>query len=327
VAETLEARTLVLQQRMLRRLPASLWNTQDLDTTQAKLLGAIAHELATWFGEQDVVRTCTLLQEAGGIDLDFLLRDYGLKRYNQRPDALARQLARQILWTAKGTVYSMQEVARLLVDTLQLLGRSGRTQPHWWVAQHAPLTFARTYWQFCDVLGGTWYLYIGGNEIHVSQAPPAGANITPWQDGYTPTPNAGPPAFAQGWEDVQALDWVRVFDLAAMPWYIRVEPDGGLTITDTAPPSGRISTQPIQLLDGAGEAWGIQVDHLEPGIILVPLTTPQTNTTYWRLRDAGGAVWIVSLNAGAIHLSTPPAPLGWQETTPGGQPLDWVQFF
>jgi hypothetical protein len=323
VTPTPEARALVLAQRMLRRLPPSLWD-QGLETPQGKLYQAIAEELARWLEAWAIVRQCTLLQEADGVDLDTLLWDYALKRYNQRPDAYARQVARQILWTPQGTLYSLQEVARLLTDTPQLLGRSGRLQPHWWLAATRPITMPRTYWQLGDALGEVWYLSLQENDLVLSQWPPPGANVTPWPDGYSPIPGGGPPAYAGGWEDVATLYWFRVPDATRRLWYVSVGEGGSARLSLERPGPEPGTAVPLQLLDGNGEVWGLTVDHETVSLVLVPLTTPLRTPSYWRLVDTDGREWLLLVSQGSFFLDEPPAPLLWQDVTPGGVPLAWL---
>src|SRR5215813_14194720 len=90
--------------RMLRRLPASLWDIDPSSATlQRDIYKAIAEQLALWLENQAIARTMTLLLQAQGRDLDVLLADYGLQRYLQRPDAYARQIGEHILWHPTGT--------------------------------------------------------------------------------------------------------------------------------------------------------------------------------------------------------------------------------
>jgi hypothetical protein len=323
--QTIEDAALVITQRMLRRLPASLWD-QSLGTPQAQLYGSIALELARWLDAWALVRRCTLLQQADGIDLDVLLRDYGLMRFNRRPDAFARQIARQILWTPKGTLYSVQEVATLLTDAPQLCGRSGRLQPHWWVAMNQAVTMPRTYWQLGNALGEVWYLSFADNDICLSQYPPPGANSTPWPEGYTPVPGGGPPYYAGGREDVITLFWLQVPDETGVLWYLTLGTDGSCAVSLDLPITGPGTHTPVQLLDGHGEVWGLQVDRATRSLLMEPLSTPPTTPSYWRLRDPNGLDWIMAVNRGALITQRAPAPLGWIDMTPGGAPLDWVSF-
>lgn len=306
---------------MLTRLPQSLWE-QDPASVQGQLYSAVAAELATWLDAWAVTRDCTLLQRADGIDLDVLLNDYALKRYNRRPDAYARQLARQILWTPKGTLFSEQEVSQLLVDAPQLLGRSGRHQPHWWVAVCAPVTMPRTYWQLGSVLGEVWYLSLEENDVILSTSPPPGANMTPWPDGYTPL-LGGPPPFAGGRDDVATLFWLQVRDQTRQLWYLTIGAGGCVALSLTPPPYVPGTSQPLQLLDGYGEVWGVTMDAETVSLTIMPLTTPLRSPSYWRLRDTDGTDVLLAVSHGTLALRDPPAPIAWQDVTPGGVPLDW----
>lgn len=309
------------QTRLLNRLPASLWD-QSPETVQGQLYGALATELARWFETRRVVRDATLLQRAAGVDLDVLLRDYHLKRYNQRPDAFAREIARLILWTTKGTLYSLQDLAQLFVETPQLLARSGRHQPHWWTAIMRPLLMARTYWQFGAQNGQVWYISLEENSIAVGNFPPPGANMTPWPDGYAPT-LAGPPPYAGGLDDVMPVYWCLVPDQTDALWYMSIAPDGAIALAETAPGPEPGTTQPLHLWDGQGGVWGVQVDRNEQSLTVVSLSTPPTNPTYWTLVDELGDPWILYMREGALTLERPPASLLWSDVTPGGVPLAW----
>lgn len=320
---TLDDAALVVTQRMLRRLPASLWD-QSLGTPQAQLYGSIALELARWLEAWELVRRCTLLQQADGIDLDVLLRDYGLKRFNRRPDAYARQIARQILWTPKGTLYSVQEVATLLTDAPQLCGRSGRLQPHWWVALTHAIAMPRTYWQLGNALGEVWYLSLADNDICVSQYPPPGANTTPWPEDVTPIPGGGPPCYAGGREDVLTLFWLHVPDETGALWYLTLGTGGSLAVSLELSIVGPGTHAPLHLLDGQGEMWGLQVDRDTMSLVVAPLSTPPTTPSYWRLLDANAQEWILGIAQGTLLTQPAPAPLGWVDVTPGGVPINWV---
>ena len=324
-SQTIDEVALVVTQRMLQRLPASLWD-HSLETPQAKLYGGMARELARWLEAWDVVRRCTLLQQADGIDLDMLLRDYGLQRYNRRPDAFARQIARQILWTPKGTLYSLQEVATLLTDAPQLCARSGRLQPHWWVALNQAVSMPRTYWQLGNALGEVCYLSLADNDICLSPYPPPGANTTPWPEGYTPVPGGGPPLYAGGREDVITLFWLHVPDETGSLWYLTLGAGGSLAVSQDLRIAGPGTLAAVHLLDGAGEAWGLRLDRETMSLLLEPLSTPPTTPSYWRLRDPEGHEWILAVQQGALMTHPAPAPLGWVDLTPGGVPLDWVSF-
>src|SRR5580765_4158647 len=88
---TREDATARLLQRLLNHLPQSLWDTDPASpTVQRDLYQAFAERSAQFLDNLTIARKMTLLLEAEGLDLDALLRDYGLRRYLQRPDAYAR---------------------------------------------------------------------------------------------------------------------------------------------------------------------------------------------------------------------------------------------
>lgn len=318
-----------LTSSMLQRLPASLWD-QDPASVQGQLYAAMAAELLTWLDAWEVTRDCTLLQRAEGIDLDTLLVDYALKRYNQRQDPYARQIARQVLFSPKETLFALQDVAQLLTDYPQLVARSGRNQPHYWIAATHNLHMPRTYWQLTDHAGTAWYLSLEGYEIIVTSFPASGANVTPLPDG-TPVapPPAGPwhtwgydPAYATGRGDVETLHWFLVPDSTGAPWVITLNPGGALEVGGTVPAYGRGTTHPLRLLDGTATTWGLMVDEVTRSLVPVVLSEAEPVSSYWQLREPGGAVRYLAVEDRELWLVDTP-PLGWADTTPGAQPLDW----
>ena len=317
----LELAALDLQQRLLHRLPESLWDQSRL-TPQGQLYGAIAQELARWLETWTIVRDSTLLQRASGVDLDLLLTDYRLKRYNHRSDAFAREIARLILGTPKGSLYSLQDLTQLLVDTPQLCARSGRWQPHWWTAITRPITMARTYWQLGDQLGKMWYVSLAQNEITISDLPPPGANTTPWPDGYVPVPG-GPPPFAGGNDDVMPVYWFHLEDETGALWYFHIGEGGEAAISLERPGPEPGTTEPMRLWDGQGEVWGVMVDRQDFSLRVIPFTSPLLNPTFWTVIDDLDQAWLLFMREGALTLARLPAPLLWREMTPGGVPLAW----
>src|SRR5262252_1134822 len=133
--------------RLLRRLPPSLWDTDPASNTlQRDLYGAIAQEVGVWLSQLDTANQMTLLKEAQGIDLDVLLKDYGLRRYMQRPDDVARQIAEQMLFRPRCTLYAVQQLADLLFDLPHVTLRTGRSQVHVLVSDTHPITVPMSYW-------------------------------------------------------------------------------------------------------------------------------------------------------------------------------------
>lgn len=313
---------------MLGRLPQSLWD-QDPASVQGQLYAAIAAELATWLETWTVARDSTLLQRAEGVDLDTLFRDYGIKRYNQRPDGYARQIARQVLWSPQGTLFSLQDVGQLLTDYAQLVARSGRLQPHYWIAAAHPLILRRTYWQLADAHGTVWYLMIAHDEALVSTSPAPGVNATPLPDGQAVDLPGTPdwetwgtaPAYATGRGDVQALRWFTARDAGQGLWYVTLTPGGDLALTQT-PPAGPGTTARLELLDGNGGVWRVHVEASTQSLLFLEVSEAATAPTFWRLVDTDGVpCWlVVDDEVPAIRRTPPP----WLDTTPALEPLAWV---
>src|SRR5215510_5282280 len=121
--------------RMLRRLPPSLWDADPASNTlQRDIYQAISAQLATWLEQREIARKMTLLREAQGVDLDVLMEDYGLKRYLQRPDDFARQIAANILFAPRCTDYAVAHLADLLFDQPHVTLHTGRSQTHIFLA-------------------------------------------------------------------------------------------------------------------------------------------------------------------------------------------------
>lgn len=312
---------------MLQRLPQSLWD-QDPQTVQGQLYAVVAAELTTWLDAWSVTRNATLLQRAEGVDLDTLLEDYGIKRYNQRPDAYARQIARHVLFSPKGTLFGLQDLGQLCTDYLQLVARSGRQQPHYWISASHPLILRRTYWQLADHAGRMWYLTMGHNEMVLSRSPAPGANITPLPDGWAVDVPGTPdwltwgtaPAYATGRGDVQPLRWFTARDVTQGLWYVTIDAGGTFGVSQT-PPTGLGTTQPLELLDGHGGIWRVQVEPPSQALRPIELAQAAAAPTYWRMVDTDGEpCWLmVDDEVPAIRRGPPP----WIDTTPTVEPLAW----
>ena len=313
---------------MLQRLPPSLWD-QDPASVQGQLYAAVAAELTSWLEAWTVTRNCTLLQRAEGVDLDRLLTDYGIKRYNQRPDPFARQIARHVLFTPKETLFRLQDLAQLLTDYMQLVARSGRQQPHYWIAATHATVVSRTYWQLADSTGLVWYLTIAHEELVLSRSPAPGANSTPLPDGWTMAVPGAPawetwgtaPAYAAARGDVITLSWFTVPDAGGGMQYVTLNRDGSFQLSPEGPPPGLGTTQRLELLDGDGQTWRVLAEPDEPSLLLFPLSPDTAPPSYWRLRDSTGTVWALFI-ADRVPAVSPIPPL-WLDTTPGGTPLDW----
>jgi hypothetical protein len=288
-----------LLQRMLRRLPGSLWNTDpDSPTLQRELYHAFALQMAAWLEQREIVRTMTLLLEAQGVDLDVLLADYGLRRYLQRPDPYARQIGMNILWTPKGTLYSLARLADLLFDLPHVTMRTGRSQEHIFVAATHAVTTPYSYWGLVSD-EGIWYaVTVDGEVPTISQRPPPGLDLSP-----------GP----------HTLRWFTVQDELGATWYVSLHGDT-LQIT-TTPPQGYGTSEPFAVLDGQGQRWLLAVRSTDQCLVSV-LDTGLPGFSAWRLRDETGAVFSLWIEAN-VPTTGASAPGGSTDQTPGGAAVDW----
>lgn len=309
-----EAQTAVLA-RMLSRLPEDLWNTDpEALTLQRDLYQAIAGEIARWLESRTVATPMTLLPEAQGLDLDRLLRDYGLRRYFQRPDTYAQQIGLHCLYIPKATFYAVQRLADLLLAVPHVTLQTGKGEVHTFVADTRPVTAPYTYWRLVSDLGVPYSV-----TVHFGM-PLCAPSVPPGQDT---TPGGAP------------LDWFVVRDPAHAPWYVTVR--GDALCTFASQPSGRGTTAPFQVLDHASGVWVMTAD---PFGVLV--TTPVAGTgpsvssmtraavpmprvinlAYWRLQSADG---VVALSVeGQVPTFSLTVPGGGIDETPGGVPLDWI---
>jgi hypothetical protein len=270
----------------------------------------LTQEMALWLESKTVARDAALLRRAQGIDLDLRLQDYGLKRYNRRPDPYARQLGLNILFTPKGTLYAVSQVADLLLDTTHLVQRSGRNQYHLLLAFSRPLQVTPTYWSLADTTGQLWYLYVRLGALRASRIPPPGFETTP----------PGAP-----------LTSIQLQGTDLSTWYLALQPGGGATVTQSPGSWGASNTVPFQLVDDTGLVWTYQVNPVTQ--LLIPHSMPGTPTTllspqntqeFFALRDDTGTtqyLWVTP--AGTMAQDT--SPPGGTNVTPGGGPYDWLR--
>jgi hypothetical protein len=304
LAPTLEVQRLQdLLTRMLRRLPASLWDTSPTSATlQRDLYRAFASVMVEWLAQRDIARTMTLLLEAQAGDLDVLLQDYGLRRYLQRPDAYARQIGMNLLWTPKGTLYSVAQVADLLLESPHVTLRTGPSHVHVFLAQAQSITTPYSYWGLL-AQDGTWYaVTIDAAVPMVSRRPPPGMNVAP-----------GP----------HTLSWFTALDQFGATWYLTIASDTLVPVRTQ--PSGYGTTEPFRVLDGLGQRWGLSVDGLAEATIPV-LDTGLAGFGYWRLLDSNGATQALWIEARVPTTSATP-PGGASDQTPGGTPLRWFRAY
>ena len=287
--------------RMLRRLPASLWDTDPTATTlQRDLYQAFAAPMAVWLEQRTIARTMTLLREAQGVDLDVLLADYGLRRYLQRPDATARQVGLQILWTPRATTYAVRRVADLLFDLPHMTLDTGVNQTHVFVADTHPTTTPHTYWGMVSQ-DGRWYsVTIDHGFPVVSTFPPPGVNTAP--------PGS-------------ALAWFTVRDEHQVSWYVVIE-GGTLAMTETQPTWGTGTAEPFRVRDGAGGLWELRADATLP-VLTTVIATGLEPYGFWRLRSTDTALlYALYVTGNVVEISTTMPP--GRDETPTTDALDWL---
>lgn len=298
--------------RMLRRLPPSLWDTDPASPTlQRDLYNAIASQCAIWLENREIARQATLLREAAGVDLDTLLADYSLKRYLQRPDAYARQIAMQILWTPKGTAFSIARLADLLFDQPHVTLRTGRGHVHVLLADTHAITTPYSYWGMLSE-DGLWYaLSVDGEVPTISQIAPPGLDVTP----------GGRP-----------LHWFTVQDELSATWYITIVADT-LVSSPTPPTWGTGTTAPVTLPDGTGTTWTLSADSHTQALVTTqaatnqpPLTVLSPNHTFQALHlvDSDNVDWWFYIDADTLALTTT-FPAGATDVTPAGGPFRWLR--
>lgn len=289
--------------RLLRRLPPSLWDTDPTShTVQRDLAAAIAQQCALWIEQREIARRMSLLLEAEGADLDTLLADYGLRRYLQRPDAYARQVGMQILWTPRATQYAVAIMADLLLDQTHVVLRTGRHHLHVFMASSQPVTAPYTYWGLLSD-DGRWYAVTVDAEVAVcALAPPCGVNEAP---------------------GIRKLNWFTVLDDVNALWYVTVQADT-LHLTQTVPTWGQGTTEPFSVLDGTGTRWHLQVDSRGEVLIPVPLSTAPPPYSTWIMRAQDGTLWYLSIQ-GEVPAFTLTAPPGSTDQTPVIPALDTLE--
>jgi hypothetical protein len=284
--------------RMLRRLPPSLWDIDPLaNTLQRDLYRAFATEMALWLEQRAIARTMTLLLEAQGVDLDILMQDFGLRRYLQRPDAYARQVAMHILWMPQGTLASVDRLADLLFELPHVTLRTGRSQQHILLAATHPVTTPYSYWGLVSA-EGRWYAVTVHHSVPIiTPMPPPGLDVSP-----------GP----------HTLTWFTVTDALATPWYVSIAED--TLRLEATPPAGYGTAEPFMVLDGAGQRWGLTVDR---DVLVSVLETGLAGFGFWRVRSHNATVYALWIDKQVATIGTAP-PGGSTDQTPGGAPLDWL---
>lgn len=289
--------------RMLRRLPPSLWDTDPASPTlQRDLYQAVAAQLAVWLEQREIARRMTLLLEAEGVDLDTLMEDYGLRRYLQRPDPYARQIAENILFVPQGTQYAIARLADLLLDPQpHLTMRTGRSHVHVMLAYSQPISTPYSYWGMISQ-EGLWYaVTVDGMVPTCSLAPPPGLDVAP-----------GP----------HTLSWFQVLDELGVPWYVTIVADT-LHVAQVQP-SGYGTTEPFLILDGHEQQWSLSVDSRSAALVSVMGMAPELDTPwYWRVFATTGVVYSVWMHGGVPTIDPTP-PAGLVDRTPGGSVLSWV---
>ena len=309
---TLTDDTAAVLARMLRRLPSSLWDTDPASNTlQRDLYRAFAAQVAVWLENRAIARTMTLLLEADGVDLDTLLADYGLKRYLQRPDAYARQIAMQILWTPKGTHYAVATMADLLFDAPHLTLRTGRSHTHVLLADTHPITRPHSYWGMLSDEGRWYALTIDGTVPTISVASPPGLDLSP---------------------GIRPLHWFVVEDELSATWYVTIAHDT-LVVSQTLPAWGVGTSEAFSVLDGQGTTWELSVDSRTEalvatstgtGVAEVSVLSPNHAFQALALVDSAAVTWWLAMDGGtgALHATL---PIGATDVTPSGGPFRWLR--
>lgn len=285
---------------LLTRLAPALWNTAPEDpTVQRDLAQALAEQLALWLENKTIAQQMTLLLQAEGLDLDALLQDYGLRRYLQRPDEVARQVGMHCLWMPQGTEHALSVLADLLFDLPHQVVRTGRHEAHVFVTDTHPVTTPSSYWGMIARDTGVWY------AVTIHQGVPAISPIAP--PGLNTAP--GP----------QTPSWFMVLDETQAPWYVTIDGDT-LMVSDTQPTWGFGTTEPFRVLDGAQLWWELRVDRHSQVLNAVALTG-SAPYAYWRVQSPDRGLYYVYMD-NFVPTINPVAPAGRDET-PTTANLDW----
>jgi hypothetical protein len=293
---TLTETTARVLRSMLGRLPEDLWNRDpDALTLQRDIYQAIAAQVARWLENRTIATPMTLLLEAQGLDLDRLLRDYGLRRYMQRPDDYARQIGLHCLYIPKATDYAVRRLADLLLAVPHTTLVTGPGEIHTLVAATRPITASYTYWRLVSEQGVPYAVTVHYEVPTCTRLPPPGLDQTP---GGIP------------------LDWLTLRDETHALWYVAIRGDS--FVTSSTPLPGHGTFEPFEVLDGAHGRWSLRVDHATGVLVSAPLST---SMGYWRLTSASSTVYAVFIDGGVPTINTtfPPG----RDETPATTPLDW----
>lgn len=306
---TLTQATDAVLTRLLSRLPVDLWNTDpSARTLQRDVYRSVAQEIARWLESRTVATPMTLLLEAQGLDLDRLLRDYGLRRYMQRPDAYAQQIGLHCLYVPKATRYAIQRLADLLLAVPHVTLTTGPGEVHTFVAETQPVAAPYTFWQLVSEYHQRLTVTVHAGVPLVAPGTPPGLDTTPGG---------------------QPLDWFTLTDPAATAWYVGIR--GGSLFTSSTPLPGVGTSAPFQVLDAAQGWWtlaidthGVLVTTPITGTPLPPLLDPAHRFEACRLIDGLGTPWWLAIEAGAGVL-WPSLPVGATDVTPPGGPWRWLR--
>jgi len=310
---SLTTSTAEILERMLKRLPPSLWDTDpQSETLQRDLYRAFAAQMAIFIENRSIASTMTLLLQAQGVDLDVLLEDYGLRRYLQRPDAYARQVGMHILWHPKGTLDCIRILADLLFDQTHLTLRTGRSEQHVFVADTQPVTSPYSYWGMVSA-DALWYaVTVESGLPMISQMPPPGIDVAP-----------GP----------HKLHWFTVLDDLSQTWYVTIAGDT-LTISQTQPLSPGTTTV-FEVQDGAGVRWQLTVASQEEALMPVAVSTGNPILTLLspgypfqalNLVDRMGHLWWLWIQSQHVTM-TSTQPADSLNATPAGGPYQWLRLY
>jgi hypothetical protein len=285
--------------RLLQRLPSDLWDIDpDALTLQRDLYHATSLEIARWLENRTLATPRTLLLEAEGLDLDRLLRDYGLRRYLQRPDAHAQQIGLHALYVPKATEYAIRRMADLLFDVPHVTLLTGPGEVHTFLAETRPLFAPYTFWRLVDGYGRVYAVTIQhGVPVCAPMGPP----------GLDQTPGGLP------------LDWFTVRDELHVLWYVAIRDDTFWTSATTLPGHGTFAS--FQVRDGTAGSWGLSVERLT-GVLVSTAITSASPGAFWRVQSRDAGVYMVSVPNGVPFIDPSPA-LPDRDETPTVDALDW----